>query len=32
LTLGEKILYSHLESSTQQVERGKTYLLLHPDR
>ncbi|XP_034113802.1 probable aconitate hydratase, mitochondrial [Drosophila albomicans] len=33
LTLSEKILYSHLEDPyEQEIERGKSYLLLRPDR
>lgn len=33
LTLSEKVLYSHLdEPSTQEIERGKSYLRLRPDR
>lgn len=33
LTLSEKILYSHLdEPTTQEVERGVSYLRLRPDR
>jgi len=33
LTLSEKILYSHLdEPSKQDIERGKSYLRLRPDR
>lgn len=33
LTLSEKVLYSHLdEPATQEVERGKSYLRLRPDR
>eukprot|EP01113_Clastostelium_recurvatum_P035962 TRINITY_DN506_c0_g1_i1.p1 TRINITY_DN506_c0_g1~~TRINITY_DN506_c0_g1_i1.p1 ORF type:complete len:791 (+),score=258.99 TRINITY_DN506_c0_g1_i1:139-2373(+) len=32
LTLAEKILYSHLDDPSTQVERGKTYLKLRPDR
>ncbi len=32
LTLGEKILYSHLDDPATKVERGKTYLKLRPDR
>eukprot|EP01100_Stratorugosa_tubuloviscum_P000036 TRINITY_DN100_c2_g1_i1.p1 TRINITY_DN100_c2_g1~~TRINITY_DN100_c2_g1_i1.p1 ORF type:complete len:788 (-),score=442.52 TRINITY_DN100_c2_g1_i1:104-2434(-) len=34
LTLGEKILYTHLDNplSVKGVERGKTYLKLKPDR
>lgn len=32
LTLAEKILYSHLADLNQDVERGKSYLYLHPDR
>ncbi|KAH8359711.1 hypothetical protein KR093_008462 [Drosophila rubida] len=33
LTLSEKILYSHLEDpSGSEIERGKSYLLLRPDR
>ncbi|KAK9887435.1 hypothetical protein WA026_022370 [Henosepilachna vigintioctopunctata] len=33
LTLTEKILYSHLESpKDQEIERGKSYLKLRPDR
>ncbi len=33
LTLSEKILFSHgVEPRTQSFERGKSYLLLHPDR
>ncbi|KAH8383314.1 hypothetical protein KR009_007979 [Drosophila setifemur] len=33
MTLSEKILYSHLdEPETQEIERGKSYLRLRPDR
>ncbi|EGC34887.1 aconitate hydratase [Dictyostelium purpureum] len=32
LTLAEKILYGHLEDANTKVERGVTYLKLHPDR
>lgn len=33
LTLSEKILYSHLDQpKTQEIERGKSYLRLRPDR
>jgi len=33
LTLSEKILYSHLnEPESQEIERGKSYLKLRPDR
>ncbi|XP_044752090.1 probable aconitate hydratase, mitochondrial [Coccinella septempunctata] len=33
LTLAEKILYSHLDSpEDQEIERGKSYLRLRPDR
>ncbi|EFA75175.1 aconitase [Heterostelium album PN500] len=32
LTLAEKILYGHLEDPSTKVERGITYLKLHPDR
>lgn len=33
LTLSEKILYSHLEDpKNQEIERGKSYLRLRPDR
>jgi aconitate hydratase len=32
LTLAEKILYSHLDDTKQQVTRGVTYLKLRPDR
>ncbi|KAG8197674.1 hypothetical protein JTE90_001599 [Oedothorax gibbosus] len=33
LTLAEKVLYSHLdEPTTQDIERGKSYLRLRPDR
>jgi aconitate hydratase len=33
LTLSEKVLYSHLdEPATQEIERGKSYLRLRPDR
>ncbi|KAF8791840.1 Aconitate hydratase like protein [Argiope bruennichi] len=33
LTLAEKVLYSHLDSpATQEIERGKSYLNLRPDR
>jgi aconitate hydratase len=33
LTLSEKILYGHLDSpETQEIERGKSYLRLRPDR
>lgn len=33
LTLSEKILYSHLDDpQNQEIERGKSYLLLRPDR
>lgn len=34
LTLGEKILYSHLDDTTtaKSIERGSTYLRLRPDR
>lgn len=33
LTLSEKILYSHLDDPKgQEIERGKTYLRLRPDR
>ncbi|KAH8359714.1 hypothetical protein KR093_008469 [Drosophila rubida] len=33
LTLSEKILYTHLEDPlNQEVEKGKSYLLLRPDR
>lgn len=33
MTLSEKILYGHLaEPKEQAIERGSSYLLLHPDR
>lgn len=33
LTLSEKVLYSHLDNpQSQEIERGKTYLRLRPDR
>ncbi|GFU35556.1 aconitate hydratase, mitochondrial [Nephila pilipes] len=33
LTLSEKVLYSHLDDPTsQEIERGKSYLNLRPDR
>lgn len=33
LTLAEKILYGHLsDPENQELERGKSFLLLHPDR
>lgn len=33
LTLSEKIVYGHLDDPTnQEIERGKTYLRLRPDR
>lgn len=33
LTLSEKILYSHLDNpEEQEIVRGKSYLLLRPDR
>ena len=33
MTLGEKILYSHLDDpATQEIKRGESYLLLRPDR
>jgi aconitate hydratase len=32
LTLAEKILYTHLVDPKQEVERGKSYLYLNPDR
>ncbi len=33
LTLGEKIVYGHLtDPQNQDLERGKSFLLLHPDR
>lgn len=33
LTLAEKILYGHLEDpQSQEIERGKSFLLLRPDR
>ncbi len=33
LTLAEKIVYGHLESpQTQEMDRGKSFLQLHPDR
>jgi len=33
LTLAEKIMFGHLaEPQTQELERGKSFLLLHPDR
>ncbi|GAM20552.1 hypothetical protein SAMD00019534_037270 [Acytostelium subglobosum LB1] len=32
LTLAEKVLYGHLEDPSTKVERGVTYLKLHPDR
>ncbi|GIX98510.1 aconitate hydratase, mitochondrial [Caerostris darwini] len=33
LTLAEKVLYSHLDQpATQEIERGKSYLNLRPDR
>ncbi|KAH8312361.1 hypothetical protein KR044_010420 [Drosophila immigrans] len=33
LTLSEKVLYSHLDDpSEQEIQRGKSYLLLRPDR
>eukprot|EP00026_Physarum_polycephalum_P003036 Phypoly_transcript_03045.p1 GENE.Phypoly_transcript_03045~~Phypoly_transcript_03045.p1 ORF type:complete len:803 (-),score=160.07 Phypoly_transcript_03045:183-2411(-) len=32
LTLGEKVLYGHLDDPSTKVERGKTYLKLRPDR
>lgn len=33
LTLSEKIVYGHLDDpANQEIERGKTYLRLRPDR
>ncbi|MCC6276829.1 MAG: aconitate hydratase [Oligoflexia bacterium] len=32
LTLAEKILFSHLDSLDQEFERGKSFVLLRPDR
>lgn len=32
LTLAEKVVYGHLDDPIQDVTRGKTYLLLRPDR
>ena len=33
LTLGEKIVFGHLaDPQNQELERGKSFLLLHPDR
>lgn len=33
LTLGEKIMFGHLsDPQNQELERGKSFLLLHPDR
>ncbi len=33
MTLGEKIVYGHLaDPQNQEIERGKSFLLLHPDR
>ena len=33
MTLSEKIIYGHLtQPATQEIERGKSFLLLHPDR
>ncbi|VDP76198.1 unnamed protein product [Schistosoma curassoni] len=33
LTLAEKVLYSHLDNpKTANIERGKSYLMLRPDR
>lgn len=33
LTLSEKIVYGHLDDpASQEIERGKTYLRLRPDR
>ena len=33
LTLAEKIMYGHLDDpQNQEIERGKSFLLLHPDR
>jgi aconitate hydratase len=32
LNLAEKIVYGHLDDATQKVVRGKTYLMLRPDR
>ena len=33
MTLGEKIIYGHLaDPQNQEIERGKSFLLLHPDR
>lgn len=33
LTLSEKVLYSHLDNpEKQEIVRGKSYLLLRPDR
>jgi len=33
MTLGEKIVYGHLsDPQNQDIERGKSFLLLHPDR
>jgi len=32
LTLTEKILYGHLDDTTQKIVRGQTYLKLRPDR
>ena len=33
MTLAEKTMYGHLtQSATQEIERGKSFLLLHPDR
>jgi aconitate hydratase len=33
LTLAEKIIYGHLsDPQNQEIERGKSFLLLHPDR
>ena len=32
LTYAEKILFSHLHDASQRLDRGKAFLLLHPDR
>jgi aconitate hydratase len=33
MTLAEKIIYGHLsQPASQEIERGKSFLLLHPDR
>eukprot|EP00004_Rigifila_ramosa_P022195 TRINITY_DN601_c0_g1_i2.p1 TRINITY_DN601_c0_g1~~TRINITY_DN601_c0_g1_i2.p1 ORF type:complete len:715 (+),score=190.24 TRINITY_DN601_c0_g1_i2:99-2147(+) len=32
LTLAEKLVYSHLDDTSQEIVRGKSYLRLRPDR